>query len=120
MSVHVSVSAGLVYRSKSLRLARESCKSGRIQRKLDKAINRLEKYLFSRGKFNGGDDTSIAGLKPSYELTQLWMIDYQPYEADSKVDVWINNCKERLGSHFDKTHIVFTGTVEKSVFKSKS
>ena len=88
--------------------------------KLDKAIDSLENYFLTRGKFIGGDDISIADLKPLCELTQLWMTGFQPYEAGSKVDVWIKNCKERLGSHFDKAHIVVTGAIEKGVLMPKN
>ena len=100
-------------------LPEDSAKVEESKEKLDKAINSLENYFLMRGKFIGGDDISIADLKPLCELTQLWIADVIPYKAGSKVDVWIKNCKERLGPHFDKAHVKVTESIEKGVLKPK-
>ena len=95
----------------------DSAKIEERKEKLDKAISSLENYFLTRGKFIGGDDISIADLKPFGEITQLWIFGVKPYEAGSKVDVWINNVKERLGPHYDKAYKVNNEIMEQGVLK---
>ena len=85
---------------------------------MTKLCNSLENYFLTRGKFIGGDDISIADLEPFGEITQLWIFGVKPYEAGSKVDVWINNVKERLGPHYDKAYKVNNEIMEQGVLKS--
>lgn len=91
----------------------EECKG-----KLLKAVSNFEKHFLAKGKFVAGDEISIADLKPLCELTQLWMSDIKPYEAGSRVEQWMNDCKEKLQPHFDTAHKVVHGAVEQGVFKS--
>ncbi|XP_065919460.1 glutathione S-transferase theta-3-like isoform X2 [Dysidea avara] len=86
--------------------------------KLDKAISSLENHFLSKGKFINGDDISIADLKPFCEITQLWVAGVKPYEAGSKVDVWINNCIEKFGPAYDLAYKVNKEMIEKGVLKS--
>ena len=74
----------------------------------------------SRGKFICGDDISIADLKPLCELTQISMTEYRPYQDGSKFDVWMKNCKERLGPAYDKAHTFVNDAIEQGLFKSNS
>jgi len=74
----------------------------------------------SRGKFIGGDDISIADLKPLCELTQISMTDFKVYQDGSKVDVWMKNCKERLGPAYDKAHKFVNDAIDQGLFKSNS
>ena len=66
------------------------------------------------------NDISVADLKPFCELTQLWKTDYKPYVDGSKADVWMKNCKERLGPSYDKTHSVVNTAIEQGWLKLKS
>ena len=91
----------------------EECKG-----KLLKAVGNFEKHFLARGKFVAGDEISIADLKPLCELTQLWMSDIKPYEAGSRIEQWMNDCKERLQPHFDSAHKVVNALIEQGVFKS--
>ena len=86
--------------------------------KLLKAVGNFEKHFLGRGKFVAGDEISIADLKPLCELTELWMSDIKPYEAGSKIEQWINNCKEKLQPHFDIAHKPINDMIEQGVFKS--
>lgn len=91
----------------------EECKT-----KLLKNVGIFEKYFLAKGKFVAGDDISIADLKPLCELTQLWMSDIKPYEPGSRIEQWINDCKERLQPHFDNAHKIVDDVIEQGVFKS--
>ena len=90
----------------------EECKG-----KFFKAVSKFEKHFLSRGKFVAGDEISIADLKPLCELTQLWMSDIKPCEAGSRIEQWMNDCKEKLQPHFDSTHKVVNAMIEQGVFK---
>ena len=83
-----------------------------------KAVDNFEKHFLSRGKFVAGDEISIADLKPLCELTQLWMSDIKPCEAGSRIEQWMNDCKEKLQPHFDSAHKVVNAMIEQGVFKS--
>ena len=107
-------------RPKVFSLPEDPAKAEECKGKLEKAITTFESYFLSRGKYIGGDDISVADLKPFYELTQLWMTDYKPYQDGSKVDVWMKNCKERLGPAYDKAHKPVNDAIEQGWFKSKS
>ena len=91
----------------------EECKQ-----KLFKVIIPFEKHFLARGKFIAGDEISIADLKPLCELTQLWMSDIKPYEAGSRIEQWMNDCKEKLQPHFDNVHKGINAFIEQGVFKS--
>ena len=91
----------------------EECKG-----ELSKAVSNFEKHFLARGKFVAGDEISIADLKPLCELTQLWMSDIKPYETGSRIDQWMNDCKETLQPHFDNAHKVVSTLIEQGVFKS--
>ena len=92
----------------------EECKG-----KLFKAVGNFEKHFLTRGKFVAGDEISIADLKPLCELTQLWMSDIKPYEAGSRIEQWMNDCKERLQPHFDNAHKMVNIVIKQGVFKSE-
>ena len=91
----------------------EECKQ-----KLSKAVDKFEKHFLAKGKFVAGDEISIADLKPLCELTQLWMSDIKPYEAGSRIEQWMNDCKKELKPHFDNAHKVVNALIEQGVFKS--
>ena len=91
----------------------EECKQ-----KLLKAVGNFEKHFLARGKFVAGDEISIADLKPLCELTELWMTDIKPYEAGSRIEQWMNDCKEKLQPHFDDAHKPVNAMIEQGVFKS--
>ena len=88
------------------------------KKKLSKAVANFEKHFLAKGKFVAGDEISIADLKPLCELTQLWMSDIKPYEAGSRIEQWMNDCKEKLQPHFDNAHKVVNALIEQGVFKS--
>ena len=91
----------------------EECKQ-----KLLKVVGNFEKHFLAKGKFVAGDEISIADLKPLCELTQLWMSDIKPYKAGSRIEQWMNDCKEKLQPHFDDAHKVVNALIEQGVFKS--
>ena len=91
----------------------EECKG-----KLLNVLGIFEKHFLGRGKFIAGDEISIADLKPLCELTQLWMSDIKPYEAGSRIEQWMNDCKEKLQPHFDNTHKPVNDVIEQGVFKA--
>ncbi|XP_065882289.1 uncharacterized protein [Dysidea avara] len=117
-------SSGFFYnkfaRPKVFGLPADLVKAEEGKEKLEKAITTFESYFLSRGKFIGGDDISIADLKPLCELTQISMTDYKPYQDGSKVDVWMKNCKEILGPAYDKAHKFVNDVIEQGLFKSNS
>ena len=95
-----------------------SAKVEECKEKLLKVLGTFEKHFLGRGKFIAGDEISIADLKPLCELTQLWMSDIKPYDTGSRIEQWMNNCKEKLQPHFDNVHKVVNDMTEQGVFKS--
>ena len=95
-----------------------SAKVEEYKRELLKVVGNFEKHFLGRGKFIAGDEISIADLKPLCELTQLWMSDIKPYEAGSRIEQWMNDCKEKLQPHFDNAHKSVNALIEQGVFKS--
>ena len=96
----------------------DSAKVEECKGKLSKVVGTFEKHFLGRGKFVAGDEISIADLKPLCELTQLWMSDIKPYEDGSRIEQWMNDCKEKLQPHFDDAHKAVTAVIEQGVFKS--
>ena len=89
------------------------------QKKLHKSIKLIEGHFLANTKYLAGDEISIADVQAVCEFTQLWMPDYKAYEAGSRIDTWMNDCKERLQPYFDETHKMVYYGIKSGLFKSK-
>lgn len=89
------------------------------QEKLDRSIKIIQQHFLANGKYIAGDEISIADLQAVCELTQLWMPKYEAYEKGSRVDQWMNDCKERLQPHFDEAHKMVYYAMKNELFKLK-
>ena len=89
------------------------------KKRLQRSIKIIEGYFLADRKFLAGDEISIADLQGVCEFTQLWMPKYKAYETGSRIDRWINDCKERLQPHFDDAHKMVYFGIKNELFKSK-
>ena len=89
------------------------------EERLQKSIKIIEGYFLANRKFLAGDEISIADLQAVCEFTQLWMPKYKAYETGSRIDRWMDDCKERLQPHFDKAHKMVYYGINNELFKSK-
>ena len=89
------------------------------EKRLQRSIKTIEGYFLANRKFLAGDEISIADLQAVCEFTQLWMLRYKAYEAGSRIDQWMNDCKEKLQPHFDEAHKMVYYGIKNELFKSK-
>ena len=89
------------------------------EKRLHRSIKIIKGYFLANGKFLAGDEISIADLQAVCEFTQLWLPKYKAYESGSRIDQWMNDCKERLQPHFDEAHKMVYYGIKNELFKSK-
>ena len=89
------------------------------EERLQRSIKIIEEYFLANRKFLAGDEISIADLQAVCEFTQLWIPKYKAYETGSRIDQWMEDCKERLQPHFDKAHEMVYYAIKNELFKPK-
>jgi len=89
------------------------------EKRLHKSIRIIESHFLANSKYLAGDEISIADLQGVCEFTQLWMPKYKAYETGSRIDQWVNDCKERLKPHFDNAHKMVYFGIKNELFKPK-
>ena len=89
------------------------------EKKLRKSIRIIENHFLANSKYLSGDEISLADLQGVCEFTQLWMPKYKAYETGSRIDQWVNDCKERLKPHFDDAHEMVYFGIKNELFKQK-
>jgi len=89
------------------------------QKRLHKSIKIIERHFLANTKYLAGDEISIADLQAVCEFTQLWMPGYNAYEKGSRIDKWMDDCKERLQPYFDEAHKMVYYGIKSELFKSK-
>ena len=89
------------------------------EKRLQRSIKIIEGYFLADRKFLAGNEISIADLQGVCEFTQLWMPKYEAYKTGSRIDRWVNDCKERLQPHFDDAHKMVYFGIKNELFKSK-
>ena len=89
------------------------------EERLQRSIKIIEEYFLANRKFLAGGEISIADLQAVCEFTQLWIPKYKAYETGSRIDRWMEDCKERLQPHFDKAHKMVYYGIKNELFKPK-
>lgn len=88
------------------------------ERTKKRSLKILNGYFLKDTKFILSSEISIADLQALCEVSQTWIVGESLEAEYPNMDRWITECKNQLGTHFDKVHKFVYWARDNNIFGS--